>query len=220
MTTTVALSATLRTDRGKGPARRLRMAGQVPAVLYGRGRDSEALVILEKDLERAMTQATGTTIIHLDVGGTTYQTLMREVQRHPVRPGILHVDFYEIHEGETLTLDIPIHLDGVPEGVRSAGGVLDQSLREIEIEVLPRHIPSRIVVDVTGLSVGQSIHVSDLVVENATILTDSSTTVCVVVPPRLEEEVEKAEAVAVEESEEPELIRKPKPEEEEEGAEE
>jgi large subunit ribosomal protein L25 len=194
------------------------MAGQVPAVLYGRGRESEALAILEKDLERAMTTATGTTIINLDVEGSTYQTLMREVQRHPIRPGVLHVDFYEIHEGETLTIDIPIHLEGVPEGVRSAGGVLDQSLREIEVEVLPRHIPDRIVVDVTNLAVGQSIHVSDLVVENATILADPHTTVCVVVPPRLEEVVEGAEAAEVEESAEPELIRKPKPEEE--GAEE
>jgi large subunit ribosomal protein L25 len=164
---------------------------------------------LDKVLHRI---AHGSTIIDLQVDGAdTVQALIREVQRHPTRRNVTHVDFYEVHAGEVLSLDVPVVLVGSPDGVRNAGGVLEQFLRELTIEVLPRNIPERVEVDVTNLRVATSLHVSDLAVENAKILTDPRATVCTVVPPRVE-----AEPTPVEEAEEeaePELIRKPRGEE-------
>ena len=213
--TTTAISAEIRTDRGKGAARQLRMRGRIPAVVYGRGREPESLSISLTEFERNMMGSTGATIVDLSIDGNTVQTLVREVQKHPFRPGVLHVDFLEIQKGVKVTVSIPIHLEGIPEGVRTAGGVLDQSLREIEIEVLPKDIPPSVDLDVTDLVVGQSLHVSDIEIANATVLSDERSTVCSVVPPRVEEE-EAAEVTeeVEEEGAEPELIRKPKAEDE------
>ena len=172
------------------------------------GRDPEALSIALADFERATAGASSTAIVGLDLDGTQIPTLIREVQRHPFRPGVLHVDFYEIHEGVTITLNVPIHLVGTPVGVHTGGGVLDQVLREVEIEVLPRHIPPSIDLDVAGLDVGKSFHVSDLLVENATVLADPGATVCTVVPPRVEEAPGAVMAPELEEEVEPELIRR------------
>ncbi len=217
--TTTAISAELRTERGKGAARQLRMQGRVPAVIYGRGRQPESLSISLTEFERNMIGSSSATIVDLSIDGKTVQTLVREVQKHPFRPGVLHVDFLEIQKGVKVTVSIPIHLEGIPEGVRTAGGVLDQSLREIEIEVLPKNIPSSIDLDVTELVVGQSLHVSDIEVANATILSDERSTVCSVVPPRVEEEEAEVPEELEEEGAEPELIRKPKDEDEDEAPE-
>lgn len=216
---TTAISAELRTERGKGAARQLRMQGRIPAVIYGRGRESESLSISLTEFERNMIGSSSATIVDLSIDGKTFQTLVREVQKHPFRPGVLHVDFLEIQKGVKVTVSIPIRLEGIPEGVRTAGGVLDQSLREIEIEVLPKDIPSSIDLDVTELVVGQSLHVSDIEVANATILSDERSTVCSVVPPRVEEEEAEVAEEVEEEGAEPELIRKPKDEDEDEAPE-
>ncbi len=194
-------------------------------MIYGRGRDSESLSVSVAEVDKLLaTHAKGSTIIDLDVDGSPVKVLIRDVQRHPVERSIMHLDFYEIHEGETITVTVPIHIEGIPDGVRNAGGTLDQVLREIQIAVLPRNIPERVELDVDALTIGQSLHVSDLVIENAKILTDVGMTICVVIPPRVEEEPVAAEGEVEEEEEEgaaePELIRKPKGEEEEgEGAE-
>lgn len=218
MAHTVALSAERRAHTGKGAARQLRAQGKIPAVVYGQGREPEPLLVGAYDLEKALVGiAAESTIIDLSVGGQTIKTLIREIQRHPVRLKILHVDFYEIHADQTITLEVPVHLEGVPDGVRNAGGVLDQVLRTLEIEVLPADIPERISVDVTNLSIGKSLHVRDITVERATILTDANATVCTVVAPRAEE-APPAAGEAIAEVAEPELIRKPKAEGEEEVA--
>lgn len=225
MITTVSLAAVRRDTTGKGPARQMRMKGRVPAVVYGRGRDSESLSVSVAEVDKLLaTHATGSTIIDLDVDGSPVKVLIRQLQRHPVERHIMHLDFYEIHEGETVTVTVPIHVEGIPDGVRNAGGTLDQVLREVQIAVLPRNIPERVELDVDALTIGQSLHVSDLVIENVKILADAGMTICVVIPPRVEEEPEPAEGEVEEEEEEgaaePELIRKPKGEEEEgEGAE-
>lgn len=216
----VTITAERRTETGKGAARRLRQSGRVPAVIYGHGRKTEPLWVLQQELEKALSGiAAESTVIELKIGEERVQTLIREIQRHPVRPGLLHVDFYEIHAGERIRLKVPVHLVGTPEGVRTAGGVLDQILKEIEIEVLPQHIPERVEVDVTHLGVGKSLHVREVKIPNATILTHPDETLCTVVPPRVEEAVPAA-AVATEETAEPELIRKPRAEEEAEEEEE
>src|SRR3989441_9263776 len=141
----VSLAANPRQATGKGGARQARFRGRVPAVIYGHGRDTQSLEVEAKALEKALQGVEPeSTIIELAVEGKTVKTLIREIQRHPLRPDIIHVDFYEIHAAEKVTLKIPVHLVGNPDGVRNAGGVLDQVTREVEIEVLPENIPDRV----------------------------------------------------------------------------
>jgi large subunit ribosomal protein L25 len=214
----VSLAASLRTETGKGPARQARFLGQVPAVIYGHGRTAQSLTVEAKALERALTGVEpASTIIELALDGKKTKTLIREIQRHPIRPDIIHVDFYEIHAEEKVTLKVPVHLVGAPDGVRNAGGVLDQVTREVEIEVLPEHIPDRVELDVTALKIGDSLHVKALSIPNATILTHPDQTIATIVPPRAEEVAAVVPEAAAEVAE-PELIRKVR-EDEEEGAE-
>ena len=217
MTQTTTLSAERRTATGKGAARSARRAGKVPAVIYGHRREPEALTVSATDLEQILRKiAGGSTVIELDVEGKTVRTLIRELQRHPTRWSVTHVDFYEIHAGEVITVKVPLRLVGSPDGVRNSGGVLEQFLREINIQVLPKDIPEQIELDATDLSVGASLHVSDLEIPNAKILDDATATICTVVPPRVEEEpVVASEVEEEEEAAEPELVRKPKEETEE-----
>jgi large subunit ribosomal protein L25 len=213
----VSLTATPREATGKGAARQRRAQQRVPGVIYGRGRATQTLELEAKALEIALTGIEPeSTVIELDFDGRKSRTLIREIQRHPIRPDIIHVDFYEIHADEKVTLRVPIRLVGSPEGVRNAGGVLDQVAREVEIEVLPDHIPERVELDVTNLNIGHSLHVRDLVIPNATILTQPDLTIATVVPPRTEEAPLPA-AEGVTEVAEPELIRKVREEEGEEG---
>lgn len=237
MAQTAQLTAEPRTVHGTGEMRRLRRAGRTPAVIYGHGREPSPLSVDSFELGRLLDSiVTATTIVDLTVGEAVHKTLIREVQRHPLRPGIVHVDFYEVRAGEKITLEVPVHLVGIPDGVRNQGGTLDQVLRMIEIEVLPTEIPETVELDVTNLTIGKSLPVSALTIPNARILTDVSLTVCTVVAPRVEEVaapaaaaaegavVEGAEAAAAAaapvtaEPAEPELIRKRKPAEDEEEA--
>jgi large subunit ribosomal protein L25 len=213
----VTLAASPRDKTGKGAARQVRFQKKVPAVIYGHGRPSQSLELDAKALELALIGIEpASTIIELTLEGKKSRTLIREIQRHPVRPDIIHVDFYEVRAGEQVTLRIPIHLTGIADGVRNAGGVLDQVMREVEIEVLPEHIPDRVELDVTPLTIGHSLHVSDLVIPNATILTQGDLTIATVVPPRAEEVAAPTAEAAVEVAE-PELIRKVREEEGEAG---
>ena len=213
MAHTIAIGAERRSDRGKGAARRLRATGRIPAVLYGHGREAEALSVSATELDKALKDLeVGTAVFDVAIDGAPIQALVREIQRDPLKLDVLHVDFYEIHAGEKLTLQLPIHLVGSPDGVRNGGGVLDQVMREITIRVLPRNIPERLDVDVTALRVGQSLHVRDVQIADVEILTEPGKTVCTVIAPRVEEEVAPVET---EEVAEPELIRKPKDEAEE-----
>jgi len=217
MANTVTLTADIRTDSGKGAARTLRRAGKVPAVIYGRGRDSEALTLDRGDLTKLVSQISSSTPVDVTVAGRDpVQALVREVQRNPIRPeDILHIDLYEIHAGETIQVAVPLHLEGIPEGVRNFGGVLDQSMRELEIKVLPRNIPEHVTVDVTDLEIGQAKYVSDLVVPDVEILADPSRPICSVIAPRAVEEETPTEVIE-EEAAEPEVIGKAKDEDEDE----
>ena len=208
MAQTVSLSATLREKTGKGAARQARFQKQIPAVIYGHGRATQPLMVDALALEKALTGIEPeSTLIELTVDGKKARTLIREIQRHPIRPDIIHVDFYEIHADEKVTLKVPVHLVGTPDGVRNAGGVLDQVTREVEIEVLPEHIPDRVELDVTNLKIGDSLHVRDLSIPNAVILNGPDLTIATVVPPRAEEVAAPAPEAAAEVAE-PELIRK------------
>ena len=217
MAQTVTLSATLRDKTGKGAARQARFQKQVPAVIYGHGRATQTLMVDALALEKALTGIEPeSTLIELTVDGKKARTLIREIQRHPIRPDIIHVDFYEIKADEKVTLKVPVHLVGTPDGVRNAGGVLDQVTREVEIEVLPENIPDRVELDVSALKIGDSLHTRDLTIPNAVILTGADLTIATVVPPRAEEVAAPTPEAAAEVAE-PELIRKVR--EDEEGAE-
>src|SRR5216117_466099 len=218
MAQTVSLSATARAKTGKGAARQARFQKQVPAVIYGHGRPTQPLMVDALSLEKALTGIEPeSTLIDLTVDGKKARALIREIQRHPLRPDIIHVDFYEIKADEKVTLKVPVHLVGTPDGVRNAGGVLDQVTREVEIEVLPEHIPDRVELDVSALKIGDSLHVRDLSIPSATILTSADLTIATVVPPRAEEVAAPTPEAATEVAE-PELIRKVREGEDEEGA--
>ena len=214
---TANLSATPRTETGKGVARKLRAQNSVPGVLYGHHRDPQPLVVDGREFDRLVEHyATETTVVELALDGQSVRTLIREIQRHPYRRQVLHVDFQALVAGEKVTVDVPIVLHGTPEGVRM-GGVLDQVMRELTVEVDPSDIPNHIDADVSGLGLAQSLHVSDLALpEGVTVLDDADATVCVVGTPRVVEE-EAAPADEEEGSAEPELIRKQKEEEGEES---
>src|SRR5437763_15084315 len=218
MAQTISLSASPRQATGKGGARQAPLRGRVPAVIYGHGRETQPLELEGKPPQKALTGiAPASTIIDLAVDGkAAVKTLIREIQRHPLRPDIIHVDFYEIHAAEKVKLRVPVHLVGSPDGVRNAGGVLDQVTREVEIEVLPENIPDRVELDVTALKIGDSLHVRELTIPNAKILTEADLTIATVVPPRAEEVAAPTPEAATEVAE-PELIRKVREGEEEEG---
>ena len=210
-----SLQATIRTTTGKGAARALRRQGKIPGVIYGHGREAEALEIDTGALNRMLVGiSAGTTIVDVAVDDRApVKALIREIQRDAVRPGdILHLDLYEVRSDEEITLEVPVRLIGVPDGVRNFGGVLDHVLRELEIEVLPSNIPEHVDLDVTELAIGHSLFVRDIQVPNARVLNDPDTPICTVVAPRTEEAPAPVEEAAA--TTEPELIRKPKPEEE------
>src|ERR687896_835073 len=212
------LQAATRSQTGKGAARTLRRQGKVPGVIYGHNRTPEAVAIETAALNKMLVGiSAGTTVLDVVVDGRpAVKALIREIQRDSVRPAeILHLDLYEVRADEKVTLAVPIHLIGIPDGVRNFGGVLDHVLRELEIEVLPADIPEHVELDVTALVIGHSLFVRDVKVEKAEVLNDPDTPVCTVVAPRTEEAPAPVEEVAA--PTEPELIRKPKPEGEGEG---
>lgn len=211
----VTLSAASRTDTGKGVARSLRRNGQIPAVIYGHGRDPESLSLDATALERLLAGISArTTVLNVEVEGRApVRALIREIQRNPIRPSdVLHVDLFEVQADEAIDVEVPVHLVGVPEGVRVGGGTLEQALHTLTIRVLPGDIPKSIDLDVVGLTIGHAIHVRDVTVPNAEILNDEELPVASVIPPRVEVAAAVVEAPA---SSEPELIRKTKPEDEE-----
>ena len=218
---TATLSATKRSDTGKGVARSLRREGRIPGIIYGRARQPQALSISARELLRLLEHISAeNTVIDLTIDGTTARTLIRQIQRHPLKRDIIHVDLQELIAGEKVEVKIPIVLQGVPAGVRTSGGILDQVMRELRVRVDPAHIPARFEVDVLELNIGHSIHVSDLTIPpGVEVMDDDTSTIATVSAPRAIEEPTPVAAVEGAELAEPELIRKPKGEGEE-GAEE
>ena len=217
---TVSLSANARDGKGKGAARSLRSQGQVPAVIYGHGRQPQPLALNARDLDKLLSHIQAeSTVIEVTVDGHTAKTLIREIQRHPIKRQILHVDFQALVAGEKVTVSLPFVLLGFQEGVRLEGGVLDQTLREIEIEVDPSNIPDHVEYDITNMVIGDSVHISDLKVpEGVEVIDDPETSVAVLAAPRavIEEVAAVAEPVEGEAGAvaEPEVIGRGKEEEE------
>lgn len=214
------LKAELRSETGKGANRKLRASGRVPAVVYGHGEETRKLTLDAHDLARILSSVhVENTIIDLDIAGEgTVRTLVREIQSHAWRDAVLHVDFYQIHAGETLTVAVPVRFVGTAPGVK-AGGMLQHTLDEVEVRCLPDAIPEFFEVDISGLDIGDSVHVSVIrLPEGVELLEDPERTVCSVLPPTvIREEGEEAEtaAAAEPEGEEPEVIGRGRDEDEE-----
>jgi large subunit ribosomal protein L25 len=221
MAENATLKASLRDETGKGAARRLRSAGLIPAVVYGRDEETRALTLDAHEFEMLVKEhSLDTTLVELEIeqGGkkkaNKIRTLVVEVQAHPYKPEVLHVDFQQIHAGETVTVEVPILLEGTAEGVRE-GGVLQHVMHVVELTCDVDAIPESFTVDVSALDIGDSVHISDLEIpEGVELLVDPKRTICTVAAPTvlelpeeeeeaLEPELVGAEGEELEEGEEP-----------------
>ena len=146
---------------GTGPSGRLRREGQVPAVVYGLGIDPIAISVPWRELRRCLITEVGTNaIINIDVAGTKYLSMVKEIQRHPVRRDVIHVDFLKVDPDQPVTVEVPVALEGEARKVAALQGMVDQQLFKILIAALPTAIPSVVHVDVSELEIGQVITVS------------------------------------------------------------
>ena len=207
----ISLVALPRPEVGKNAVKRVRKAGMVPAVLYGRKREPMPLAIDRRALEGALhTEAGRNVLIDLEVksnGEATSDTVMvAEIQHDYVKREILHVDLRQISLTEEIETRVPLILAGVPEGVTASGGILEQHLREVVVRCLPTAIPEHLMVSVEGLRLGASLHVRDLPpVEGIEVVSAPEGVIAAVVAPK-EEEVAPAEAAAA--PTEPEVVGK------------
>lgn len=207
----VKLSAQKRTHVGRNSVRLLKKSGVVPANIYGGKEAPLNLQVSARAIANVLSAAVGENIL-VDLEITdgdavlSRTALIQEVQHHPVRGDVLHVDFHAISMDETIETSIPIEAVGEATGVRNFGGILEQSIRSLEIECLPRDLPELIAVDVSGLNIGSSIHVKHLILPaGVTALADPELTVFLVSAPTVEEV-----APAVDAPTAPEVIREKK----------
>lgn len=221
MSDQVSLNVDVRTESGKKFAKRLRYRGQLPAVVYGENAESVACSVDYRTLSDLLKAHGRNAIISLSAGDGSHSTIIKDIQYHPVRGEILHVDFHRIDLTRKIVVDVPVHATGSAVGVRIGEGILEQMLHEIEVECLPTDIPDHIAVDVSALEIGDSLHVSDIVLDgdDLSIVTDSDRTMFAVAAPALvieEEEEEDEEGLVAEgeegeegeEMQEPELIER------------
>ena len=218
----VEAQARAESSRGKNEARRVRAAGRVPGVLYGAKKATVAVTLDPKQITRILHSESGhNTIFDLQVGNEKAKVMIVDWQHDPMYGNLLHIDLKRIAMDEKIRVQVPIHLTGEAEGVKQQGGILDQVLREVEVECLPGDIPSHIDADITHLVFGTVLRVSDLPhAGKLKFLTDETQTVAHITSVK-EEVVPTPEAVAEAAAAaptEPEVIKKGKQETEEEAA--
>jgi len=159
----VSLVADVGRVKGSSESRRLRRAGKVPGVLYGHGIDPVDVAVGSRELRAALTSDSGlNALISLDVGGKRHLAMARQLQRHPVRRSIDHVDFVIVRRDEVITAEVPIHLIGEAEAVERADGMVEQTMFALEVHAKPADIPNAIEVDISGLTIGEAIRVAEL----------------------------------------------------------
>jgi len=220
---TNVLEAHPRTSGNKNEARRVRREGKIPGVVYGAGKDSLAVSVDPRQVLRILHSETGhNTIFDLTLDGGHTKAMIVDWQFEPIKGKLLHIDLKRIAMDKALKVSVPIVLKGEPEGVKTQGGILEQMFREVELECLPGDIPSAIEVEVTALTFGKVLRVSDLPhSEKLKVLSDPNQPVAHITSVKEEvvatPEVTAAEAAAA--PAEPEVIKKGKQETEEEGAE-
>jgi len=208
----VKLSARRRPEAGRNAVKAVRARGAVPAVIYGSKQQPENLEVSRRDIDTLLSHAVGENIlVDLEItdGATVTNrlSLIQEVQHHPVRGQVLHVDFHAVSTTETIETEVVVEATGEADGVKNFGGTLDQSLRSLLIECLPQNLPEIILVDVSALKIGDSIHVRDIVLpEGVVALSDADLTVLSVSEPTVAE----AAAATTAASAGPEVIKEKK----------
>lgn len=207
----IVLAARVRQNKGKGAARKLRSKDQIPAIFYGPETEPIMIVLDYPELERVIKQGTGENIIldlqvQSELGTETRKAMLKDITIDPIRDTYLHADFYEISMDKEITVNIPIHLINAPAGV-VAGGILQHIRRELTVSCLPGRLIDSIDVDVSGLEVGDSLHIRDIEFPDGMKTTDEGyLTVAVVAAPTVsEEEAEEEEIEVEEEAAEPEV---------------
>jgi large subunit ribosomal protein L25 len=195
----VTLTAQRRSAAGKGPAGRVRREGLVPAVVYGLGSDNVSVSVPSRELLHILSGATGmNTLITLNIDGTSELAMARQLQRHPVKGTLLHVDFVRVRADQTIQAEIPVHLTGDAEGV-ARGGVLEQLVHTLTVEAKPSDFPPSIEHDISALEIGGQVYVRDLSVpRGVTVLQSEDDLVGQISAPRVAEAEEGAEAEAAE----------------------
>ena len=168
------LNAESRTDTGKGASRRLRHAGKVPAIIYGGGKDPQSLTLSHNEVLRNLeNEAFYSHILSVRIDGSETRAILRDLQRHPSKPRVLHMDLQRISESEKLKTQVPLHFLGEEDapGVKG-GGLVSHDLTEVAIECFPKDLPEFIEVNISALDIGDSIHLSDLKVPEGVTLTE------------------------------------------------
>jgi large subunit ribosomal protein L25 len=188
----VKLSAMPRTGKGRSAVRKIKAQGGVPAIIYGGKNKPEALQVAKRDISLMLSHASGENIlVELEIEGEKAGrlALVQEVQHAPLGGDILHIDFHAVSMNEMIEADIPLEPTGTAEGVKTFGGLLEQNLRSLEIECLPRDLPDVITVDVSKLNIGDSIHVREIPLpQGVTTRVPADLTVFSVLAPTVEEE--------------------------------
>jgi large subunit ribosomal protein L25 len=200
----IILHATPRPPQGTRPARRLRGEGKIPGVVYGLGGDPIPLTVEWRELRSALITEQGlNAVIHLDIAGEQTPTLVKDIQRHKVRRDVLHVDFIRVDLNKTVDVEVSVHLEGEAESVGRENGVVDQVMTSLLITAKPDDIPSVLTVDISGLEIGQALHVSDIVLPaGVTTSVDPEDTVVTASHGQTDEDFVAAEAEAAGETEE------------------
>jgi large subunit ribosomal protein L25 len=189
------LIAEERTVVGSRPAGRLRRAGKVPAVMYGLETDTIKVAVPARELNHILAGESGAnTLITLRMDGDENLTLARQIQRHPTRGDLIHVDFIRVRRDVAVAAEVPVNLEGEPEGVRD-GGVLEQLVFTLSVEAKPEDIPPAVEVDVSGLGIGDQLRIADLrLPAGVAVQQEADELVVQIVMPRVAEEPETAEA--------------------------
>lgn len=205
------VDAVSREPGSSNEARRLRREGKLPAVVYGGGKDSFAVTLEPRDLLRILKSDSGqNTVFEVKIGdeGAAETVMVFDYQVDPIRHQLTHADLVRISMDKAIEVSVQLVFTGVPKGVEMDGGVLDQAMREVTVECLPKDIPEGLVVDVSELEIGDSVRVEDIVVPSSVrVLVDEDTTLASVVPPVSEEDLEVAvEEVPFGEEVAPELV--------------
>ncbi len=164
MSVTFELDAEVRTDMGKGASRRLRYANKVPAIMYGGG-DPVSLTLDHNKIMHALeNEAFYSHILTINIDGKAEKAVLRDLQRHPAKPTILHADFQRVNMKEKLHMHVPLHFinEDIAVGVKDEGGVIQHNVVEVEVSCLPTNLPEYIEIDVAELTLGHSLHLSDI----------------------------------------------------------
>jgi large subunit ribosomal protein L25 len=193
------LIAEIRPAAGKRPAGRIRTQGLVPAVVYGLGADNVSVSVSQRELVHILSGGSGmNTLITLDINGKQELAIARELQRHPVRGNVIHVDFVRVRADQTIQAEIPVHLVGEAEGA-VRGGILEQLVHTLTVEAKPADFPPSIEHDVSALEIGGQVYVRDLTVPHGvTVLQEGDDLVAQISAPRVAEVAEGVEGEAVE----------------------